>query len=257
MGGGSGSGLHHICPRTEVAVSTTDVSWEEKQASGFIFHQLFSSLKIHVRFLFTSVFLNKLALCILVCFLPHETFEAVFSRFPWCFCPCRSVGHGETLWGTRSNKTGPDHAPQWGENQVNVSNPPPQCLFYDNDGSVTAGWLELRTPMSPQCQIGIHEISVVWTGRQTDVPAHACDQVSPPSCQVTMVCGTSMLPSPGSAGTLRRSEETPTTSPSSANQLELPASASRSEVNLSEELKLNQRKLTAVWHLVSPLFKRY
>lgn len=48
--------------------------------------------------------------------------------------------------------------------------------------------------------------------------------------QVTMVCGISTPPSPGSAGTSERSEETPTTSPSSANQPEPPASATRSEV---------------------------
>lgn len=48
--------------------------------------------------------------------------------------------------------------------------------------------------------------------------------------QVTTVCGISTLPSPGSAGTSRPLEDTPTTSPSLANQPEPPAPASRSEV---------------------------
>lgn len=49
------------------------------------------------------------------------------------------------------------------------------------------------------------------------------------TCQVTMASGISTQPFPGCAGTSERSEETRTTSPSLANQLELPASATRSD----------------------------
>lgn len=106
-----------------------------------------------------------------------------------------------------------------------------------NSFSFYSVWVSLRSDRTRQphtvCSSGLinwEDFSHLWTKSSwvQSVTGNS-DQVMCLTSQVTTACGTSMQPSPGSAGTSGRSEGTRTTSPSLANQPAPPASVSRSE----------------------------